>query len=104
MSDGFVVLAEFDVKLQHAEDFLALVRANAAASVHDEPGCRRFDVLLPEGRDEPVTLYEIYRDRAAFDAHLMTAHFAAFDAATRTMISGRMVRRFDLHENAKLST
>ncbi len=101
MTDGFVVLVEFDITPEHAADFLEHVRVNAAASVHDEPGCRRFDILQPEGGTGPITLYEIYHDRDAFAAHLGTPHFASFDAVTRNMIRGRVVRRFDLHENAK---
>ncbi len=101
MNDGFVILAEFDIPPEHAAAFMRHVRENAAASVRDEPGCRRFDVLRPENGAERVTLYEIYHDRAAFEAHLRTPHFAAFDAATGPLVRGRSVRRFDLHENAK---
>ncbi len=104
MSDGFVVLVEFAVPPQHVAAFMQHVRANAAASVRDEPGCRRFDVLQPEGDHGAITLYEIYQDRAAFDAHLATAHFAAFDAAIEGIVRGRAVRRFDLHEHAKQPT
>ncbi len=101
MKDGFVILAEFDVAPEHTDAFMRLVRENAVASVRDEPGCRRFDVLRPENGSERVALYEIYHDRAAFEAHLRTPHFAAFDVATKPLVSGRSVRRFDLHENAK---
>ncbi len=104
MSDGFVVLVEFDVPPEHSAAFMQHVRANAAASVRDEPGCRRFDVLQPEDDDGAITLYEIYHDRAAFDAHLATAHFAAFDAAVKAMVRGRAVRRFELYEHAKQPT
>ena len=101
MSDGFVVVVEFDVPERHEAQFVRLARANALASVGGEPGCRRFDVLRPEGGDGPIALYEIYDDQAAFDAHLETRHFAAFDSATRPMVRGRVVRRFALHEHAK---
>ena len=100
MSNGFVILAEFDVPAEQLAEFLFHVRSNAAASVRDEAGCRRFDVLQPETAGEPVALYEIYRDRAAFEAHLRTPHFAAFDAATKALVRGRSVRRFALHEHA----
>lgn len=101
MSDGFVVLVEFDVAAPHEAEFLRLVRANATASVATEPGCRRFDVLRPEDGKGPVTLYEIYDSRAAFEAHLGTAHFTAFEEAVRPMVRSRAVRHFDLHEHAK---
>jgi len=100
-TDGFVVLAEFDVEPGQTDAFMRHVRENAAASVRDEPGCRRFDILQPDSTGAPVVLYEIYDDRASFEAHLGTAHFAVFDAATRSLIRARTVRRFDLYENAK---
>ena len=37
-------------------------------------------------------LYEVYDDRAAFDAHLSTPHFKSFDAATAGMIRSKKVR------------
>lgn len=100
MSDGFVVIAEFNVADGQRVRFLGLVRANAAASVREEPGCRRFDVLVPE-QDGPITLYEIYESPDAFAAHLATPHFAAFRDAVRDMTDQAVVRRFTLHEHAK---
>lgn len=101
MTDGYVILAEFDVPSEHADAFMRLVRENAIASVRDEPGCRRFDVLRPEAGGERITLYEIYQDRAAFEAHMRMPHFALFDAAIGPLVSGRSARGFDLVENAK---
>ncbi len=101
MQDGFVILAEFTLVADQADAFLALVRRNAAASVREEPGCRRFDVLVPEDAEPRVVLYEIYDSPAAFEAHLASAHFIAFRDATAAMIAGRSVRRFGLDEHTK---
>lgn len=101
MTDGFAILAEFDLRPGAAEEFLRLVRENATTSVRDEPGCRRFDVLVPEDEARRVILYEIYDSPAAFDAHLRTPHFRTFDDAATTLVSGRAVRRFTLGEHAK---
>lgn len=75
---GFVVIAEFQVKPGRMDQFLALAREDASHSVRDEPGCRRFDVTVLEGGGDRVLFYEIYDDRAAFDAHLATPHLARF--------------------------
>ena len=40
------------------------------ARLKDEPGTLQFEVLLPKDDDTKVLSYEIYRDAAAFDAHL----------------------------------
>ena len=70
--------------------------ANAGASARDEPGCRRFDVVVPLGEADRVFLYEIYDDRAAFDAHVKTAHYAAFDEASRPYVASKTVMLGDL--------
>jgi quinol monooxygenase YgiN len=99
--DGYVILVEFTMKPGKAARFAELVRENAAASVRDEPGCRRFDVLIPRDGREVVTLYEIYHDRAAFEAHLATPHYARFRDAIEGLVAERRFGDHDLHENVK---
>ena len=89
---GFVVLAEFQVKPGRLAEFLALAREDASHSLRDEPGCRRFDVTLLEGGEDRVLFYEIYDDRAAFDAHLATPHLARFRAGFPALAEQRPVR------------
>ena len=94
MDRRLVVLVEFDLHPGKEPEFRRLVLENAAASLRDEPGCSRFDVLTPEGGPgERIVLYEIYDDAAAFDAHLATAHFAAFNEATAPLVASKTVRR-----------
>ena len=44
------------------------------------------------GRPGHVFTYEVYNDRAAFDAHLSAPHFKSFDAATAGMIRSKKLR------------
>lgn len=79
---SFVVLPEFHVAPEKLTAFLAAARADAEASVADEPGCLQFDVVVASGEGPvKVLFYEVYADRAAFDAHLQTPHLAAFRQA-----------------------
>lgn len=88
------LLVTFDVGPEDRAEFHRLVLENAAASLRDEPGCRQFDVLLPEGEaGDRVVLYEIYDDAAAFDAHLRSDHYARFAAATDPLVRGKSVTR-----------
>ena len=84
-----VVTVEFQIDTAHWEAFLPLMLENAARSREDEPGCRQFDVCIDESRPATVFLYEIYDDRAAFDAHLASSHFREFAAATGAMVRQR---------------
>ncbi len=93
----YVITVAFALHPEARERVLALVLANAAASLRDEPGCLQFDVLAPlaDGGSE-VLLYEIYASRAAFEAHLRTRHFLQFDDATREMVLRKTVTEYAL--------
>jgi quinol monooxygenase YgiN len=88
-----VLLVTFDVAPEHAAAFRRLVLENAAASLRDEPGCRRFDVLVPEAGGDRIVLYEIYDDADAFEAHLRSSHYARFAAATDPVVRDKRVTR-----------
>lgn len=96
----FAITVTFDLAAGQRDRFLDLVRKNAATSVEVEPGCHRFDVLVPE-EDDRVVLYEIYADRAAFDAHVATDHFKTFDRETKDLVKAKTVTAFALHEHTK---
>jgi quinol monooxygenase YgiN len=79
---SFVVLPRFTVEEGHLAAFLAAARADAEASVAQEPGCLQFDVVVDRSSSpSEVVFYEVYTDRAAFEAHLQTSHLEAFRAA-----------------------
>lgn len=77
----YVVLVKFSVKPEFADAFRALVLLQAETSLSEERACRRFDVAFEPEDSTKCLLYELYDDRAAFESHLKTAHFAEFDAA-----------------------
>lgn len=92
---AFVVIAEFDVPAEHRDEFLELCRYDAEHSVADEPGCRQFDANIPEEAPNAVVLYEVYEDKAAFEAHLQTPHYAKFaEGVGRMGVTKTRVRLF----------
>ncbi|HVZ00357.1 MAG TPA: putative quinol monooxygenase [Dongiaceae bacterium] len=93
---GFVIVVDFEIRPGAMQDFRRLVDANAKASVRDEPGCRRFDVLANPKDANRILLYEIYDDRAAFDAHRRTPHFAVFDRESAALVADKTVGEYDL--------
>jgi quinol monooxygenase YgiN len=89
----FVVIPEFQVRPGCMEAFLAAAVDDARHSVADEPGCRQFDILRPEGSRDLVVFYEVYDSRAAFDVHLATPHLARFrEAFPPLVVEERPVR------------
>ena len=87
------VWVEFVLRDGASGPFLGLVRENAAASLAREPGCRRFDVLLPQDADIDVALYEIYDDASAFAEHLASAHYASFARLAGPLVREKRVRK-----------
>lgn len=91
-----MIIVTFQLEPGSKDAFRRLIDENAIASARSEPGCRRFDVLEPTGTSDQIVLYEIYDDRAAFDAHRRTAHFAAFDGASAGYVRNKTVVEYAL--------
>ena len=91
----YVVTVTFRLSPGAAPRFLPLMLDNARQSLRDEPGCQRFDVCTRKDDADEVYLYELYDDRAAFDAHLASAHFRRFDSAVAGMIADKTIRTYD---------
>ncbi|MGH8618152.1 MAG: putative quinol monooxygenase [Burkholderiales bacterium] len=87
----YVITVEFTVRPEAFDAFLPLMLVNARLSRETEAGCRQFDVCTDPGRPGVVFLYELYDDRAAFDAHRATPHFRSFDAAVKEMLTAKVV-------------
>ncbi|MCI4663815.1 MAG: antibiotic biosynthesis monooxygenase [Neomegalonema sp.] len=94
----YVVVVRFEIAPAYVSAFEDRVRQQARNSLANEPGCRRFDVAIDPENPRQILLYELYDDRAAFDAHLTTPHFADFNAAAEPMITSKSIEFFTLLE------
>lgn len=90
----YAVVVTFEVMSGEMEAFLPAMIRNARTSLEEETGCHRFDVCTDPDRPNEVFLYELYTDRAAFDAHLASAHFKEFDAQVGAMVVRKDVRTY----------
>ena len=87
----FVVTVLFELQPGGAGDFEPAMLAQARNSLAAEPDCLQFDVCRNPQREDEFFLYEIYRDRAAFDAHLDSPHYKDFDATVTAMVANKTV-------------
>ena len=92
----FVIVVEFKIRNGQMAAFRKLMDENARASCRDEPGCQRFDVLTSSKDPNVILLYEIYDDRAAFEAHKKTRHFLVFDKDSAPLVAGKVVNDYAL--------
>ena len=88
----YVLVVDFVVKPEHVAAFAVEIRKNAKASRETEPGCRQFDVCVAPEDPAKIVLYEVYDDRAAFEAHLKTPHFLAFKPKMEAWLASNVVR------------
>ena len=95
----FVITVDFHLHPGAMREFLPLMVRNANQSRELEPGCERFDVLLPKDTADRVLLYEIYTDKAAFGEHLRAAHFLSFDSATKSLIKEKKIVEYVLEND-----
>lgn len=76
---SYIVLPEFTVSEENLDAFLEAATEDATRSVADEPDCHQFDVCVDRSVSPvKVVFYEVYTDRAGFEAHLETPHLAVF--------------------------
>lgn len=91
----YAVTVIFTIKPGQMAKFMPLMEKNAATSLRDEDGCHQFDICTDPTVADQVFLYELYSDRAAFAAHMETAHFKAFDKATSDKIADKTVQCYE---------
>ena len=91
-----VLIVDIQVKPEHLDAVLKGALEDARGSQHDEPGCYRFDVVQDEKDPNHLFFYEVYKDEAAFQAHLKAPHFPAWSslpqdsfARATTVVRGR---------------
>ena len=77
----YTLIVSLQVRPEKRDRFLAAITENAAASVRDEPGCLRFDVMEHAQQPNQFYFYEVYRDTDGFAAHKAAPHFAAWRRA-----------------------
>ena len=74
----YLVAAHFEVEEGSFERFVEEAEKVAHASVREEPGCERYDVLVSRSGGPQGTLYEIYAQKSDHDAHKKMPYFLNF--------------------------
>jgi (4S)-4-hydroxy-5-phosphonooxypentane-2,3-dione isomerase len=81
----FANVVTIEVAPGRRDEVVALLLAHKAR-LKDEPGPLQFEVLLPKDDDTNVRVYEMYRDAAAFEAHLNAPSLAQWKEETAGMV------------------
>ena len=75
-------IAEIEVYPENLTEYLAAAKAVGAESVAKEPGVVCIFPMQKKEHPTQIRIVEIYRDEAAYKAHLETPHFKAYKDGT----------------------
>jgi quinol monooxygenase YgiN len=88
-STRYVRVAELQIDPAQLDAFAAATREVGQASVKVEDGCIALYAVADKDNPAFVRVFEIYRDPAAYQAHLQTPHFKKFRDTTDAMVTSR---------------
>ncbi len=84
-----ILVVELEIAQGQKERFLARALAHRENVLKNEPGCQRFDILVPQEGGDIVFLYEIYADQKAVETHIATPYMKEYLSDTGPMIANR---------------
>ena len=91
----YAVTVQFTVNPANLMEFRDAVMAQAENSLELEDECNQFDVCVAENNPCIFFLYEIYSNISAFNAHLETPHFNAFNQLVAPWVSNKVVKHWE---------
>ncbi len=86
MTSPLVRIAEIEVHPEHLDAYLAAAKMVGAESVTKETGVVCIFPMQQKEHPTQIRIVEIYRDEAAYKAHLETPHFKAYKTGTLHMV------------------
>jgi quinol monooxygenase YgiN len=94
-TEHYVQVAHIEIDPVQLEEYRAAVREQITAAIRDEPGVLVLYAVSDKDNPARVTVFEIYRDAAAYQAHLASGHFKKYKAATEKMVKSLTLAKSD---------
>lgn len=85
-ADMMVRIAEIEVDASYLEEYIAILKEEAAASVKIEPGVLAIFPMYQKDNPTQIRLVEIYANQSAYQSHLKTPHFQHYKTTTLKMV------------------
>ena len=82
-----VRISEIEIEPDHLEEYKAILKEEAAASVNLEPGVISIFPMFQKENSTTVRILEIYASRGAYESHLKTPHFQKYKSTTLNMVT-----------------
>jgi quinol monooxygenase YgiN len=79
-------MSEIEIGSNYLEEYKAILKEEAAASVKLEPGVISIYPMYQKENATQVRILEIYANRQAYESHLKTPHFQKYKTTTLKMV------------------
>lgn len=85
-SEMMIRIAEIEIYPQYFDEYVSILKEEAAASVQLESGVICIFPMFIEKNPSQIRLIEIYASRKDYESHLKTPHFLKYKTSTTEMI------------------
>ena len=85
-ADIIVRVSEIEIVSSYLEEYKAILKEEAAASVRLEPGVIAIFPMYQKEHPTHVRILELYANRTAYESHLKTSHFQKYKTTTLRMV------------------
>jgi quinol monooxygenase YgiN len=84
--EQYVQVAEIEVDPVQLDAYRTAVQEQIDAAIRKEPGVLVLYAVSEKGNPTHVKVFEIYRDRSAYEAHLGSDHFKKYKTTVEKMV------------------
>ena len=84
--DQVVRIAKLQRDPAQLENYKAALKEHAETAVRVEPGVITLYAVAEKNNPTHITVFEIYANAEAYQAHLQTAHFKKYKSTTKDMV------------------
>ena len=81
-----VRIAKLQIDPAQLDAYRAALKEHAETAVRVEPGVLTLYAVAEKDNPANITVFEIYADAAAYQAHLQTTHFKKYKTITKDMV------------------
>lgn len=84
--DQMVRIAEVEIIPDYLEQYKAILKEEAEASIRLEPGVIAIFPMFQKDHPNQIKILEIYANNEAYQSHLKTPHFLLYKTSTLKMV------------------
>ena len=95
MEQPVIRLAEITVEAAQLSTYTKALKEEIAASIRVEPGVLKLYAVAVKDHPTEIRIFEMYRDHAAYEAHLQSPHFKKYKAETQGMVASLKLTEAD---------